>query len=79
MYAGASQASRLFQLQGGVSVRLQLIDTPGGGFVREMVSGVMPECEALLLVYDITKFVWCDLVRNLFTGCASGTRRWVRE
>ncbi len=62
-----------------MSVRLKLVDSPGRGFVSQMVGGVMAECDVLVLVYDITKFCLSYLVKNRFTGLGDGVPRWRGE
>jgi hypothetical protein len=50
------QAVRLFSIEGYKSAKLKLVDSLGNGFGKQMVTNAVPECDAILLVYDITKY-----------------------
>ena len=54
-YSDSTHATRIFNLDQNLSVKLTLIDSLGSSLGRQRVNVKLPACDAILLVYDITK------------------------
>jgi hypothetical protein len=75
LYSASSRATRLFNLDNNFSVKLDLIDSLGNGISKQTVYNDLPPCDAVLLVYDITRYGIGYAARNLSIGSVGGCRK----
>jgi GTPase SAR1 family protein len=55
-HTASSSFTRLFSVDSNLSVKLKLIDSLGSGITKQMVNNGVSPSDALLLVYDLTKY-----------------------
>ena len=74
-YIASSSFTRLFSIDNNLSVKLKLIDSLGSGLTKQMVNNGVSPSDALLLVYDITKYIFLYSAKNLFIDWTGGWPR----